>query len=358
MSEERAGATVGRFPGVRPRPVTSRDTVQVGPLAGATLPLVFQATVGGMNLATWAAGAGQRAMIEERLRQHGGLLFRGFQVQTVEDFRAFAVAISSKLVSYSERSSPRTQMSEGVYTSTDHPHYQPILLHTEQSYTLDWPMKIMFFCRVAPQAGGRTPIADTRRILSRLDPAIVERFTRKEVMYIRNYNQGLGLPWQEVFQTEDPRVVSAHCEEAGISYEWLGGGRLRTRQVRPAVRRHPVTGEAVWFNHALFFHVSGLTPEVRAAMLAAVTEEELPYMTSYGDGSPIEPETLDALRAAYEGEQVSFPWQAGDVLLLDNMLAAHGRESFTPPRVVLTVMADPFSSVAGAAPTADGGEPA
>jgi alpha-ketoglutarate-dependent taurine dioxygenase len=107
------------------------------------------------------------------------------------------------------------------------------------------------------------------------------------------------------------------------------------------VSRHPRTGELVWFNHATFFHVSTLEPTLRDSMLAEFPEGELPANTYYGDGSPIEPEVLDHLRAAYHAETVSFPWQAGDLLLLDNMLVAHGRAPYAGPRQILVGMAEP-----------------
>ena len=160
-------------------------------------------------------------------------------------------------------------------------------------------------------------------------------------MYVRNFGTGLGLGWRDAFQTEDRGEVEAYCGENRIELEWRGGERLRTRQVRSAAALHPRTGERVWFNHATFFHVSTLEPRTRDVLLSALAEDELPNQTFYGDGSPIPPEVMDALRAAYHQATVRFPWEAGDLLLLDNMLTAHARDPFKGPRRVLTAMADP-----------------
>jgi alpha-ketoglutarate-dependent taurine dioxygenase len=163
-------------------------------------------------------------------------------------------------------------------------------------------------------------------------------------MYVRNFGDGFGLPWQTVFQTTDKSVVEAHCRKAGIVAEWKDGERLRTRAVRPAVARHPRTGEMVWFNHGTFFHASTLAPAIRISLEAEFKEEaDFPTNSFYGDGSTIESATLDILRDAYRQETVSFPWQQGDVLMLDNMMVAHGRASYSGRREILVGMAEPWS---------------
>jgi len=67
----------------------------------------------------------------------------------------------------------RTNISGArLFLPTDHPPDQRILLHCEQSYTLEWPMRIWFCCLQPALSGGRTPIASTREITQLLDPRI------------------------------------------------------------------------------------------------------------------------------------------------------------------------------------------
>jgi alpha-ketoglutarate-dependent taurine dioxygenase len=333
--------TTRSFQNVKPKAVTvSTETlVRIEAGAGRQLPLVLRPGVAGVNLVDWTTTHAQ--IIEALLAQYGALLFRDFSLGGIAQFEGCARALIPDLIEYGERSSPRTRLSAGIYSSTDHPPDQPIVLHNEQSYTLNWPMKLWFFCAQPPEAGGRTPIADSRKIYQRLAGDVVVRFTRKQVLYVRNYGAGLGLPWQEVFQTNHQLEVARQCRRAGIELSWKSGGRLQTRQVRPAVRKHPRTGEMVWFNHAYFFHPSSLQQSAREAMLAVVDEEEIPFNTFYGDGSPIEPSVLDEIRRAYEDETVCFPWQQHDLLLLDNMLVSHGRESYRGRRKIVVAMGQP-----------------
>jgi alpha-ketoglutarate-dependent taurine dioxygenase len=306
------------------------------------MPLVVKPAIDGVDLVAWAAT--EHKMLQEKLLEHGAILFRGFNINSTDRFEAFIAAVSGGTLEYKERSSPRSQVSGNIYTSTDYPADQSIFLHNENSYQHTWPLKLFFCCITAAEEGGETPLADTRKVYERLDPAIRDKFAEKEVMYVRNFSDRFGLPWTTVFQTTDKATVEAYCERVGLKPEWKPNGGLRTRAIRQAVAKHPITGKLTWFNHATFFNVSTLPPTVRDAMLAEFEDDELPNNSYYGDGTPIEPETLDALRQAYNDETIAFPWEKGDVLMLDNMSVAHARSPFKGERKVVVGMADPISA--------------
>lgn len=163
-------------------------------------------------------------------------------------------------------------------------------------------------------------------------------------MYVRNYGNGLDVPWQKVFNTRERSVVEAYCQKARIICEWKTDGELRTRQVCQATAIHPQTGDPVWFNQAHLFHISNLEPHILEALLIAVSEDELPRNVYYGDGTAIDRTELEVIREVYRSLTIQFPWQQGDVLLLDNMLAAHGRTSFAGPRKIVVAMAESYSA--------------
>jgi len=309
--------------------------------ADQVLPLIIQPTTPGLDLSSWAET--QRDFIDSELLKHGAILFRNFSVNSPEQFEHFIGTLYNEALKYRERSSPRHEVSGNIYTSTDYPPEHYIFLHNEHSYSATFPLRILFYCDLASQQGGETPIADCRKIYQRIDPVIRQRFIDKGWMYMRNFNDGFGLPWETVFQTSDKKAVEEYCAKAKIEVEWKSGNRLRTRQVRPAVATHPDTGEQIWFNHLTFFHITTLEPMIQELLRAQFADEDLPNNTYYGDGTPIEPEVTEALRNAYLSEQVMFPWQKGDVLLVDNMLCAHARQPFSGPRKILVGMAKPHT---------------
>lgn len=340
---EVTGARMKKLPTVRRRAVSlsAESIVRIDYEPPGGLPLVVEAAIKGVSLRDWALN--NRELLETQLLKYGAVLFRGFTLSTAEDFEQTVSALAGEVMQYRERSSPRTEVGRNIYTSTDYPAEHSIFPHNEHSYSLTFPLKLFFFCLSPPARGGETPLVDTRRVYRNISPETRERFLEKGWMYVRNFNDGFGLSWQTVFQTEDRAEVERYCRSKAIEVEWKPDNRLRTRQVRPVTARHPRTGEVVWFNHATFFHVSTLEPPVREALLAEYRDEELPNNTYYGDGSPIEPAVMDELRAAYLKDTVSFPWREGDVVMLDNMLTAHARAPFEGPRKILFAMADPFS---------------
>ena len=305
-----------------------------------TLPLVLEAAAETLDPVAWAAA--NAGFVERELVAHGAILFRNFGLGSSDDFERFSRTVLPERVNYVEGSSPRISTGEKVYTSTEYPAGEFVSLHNELSYAHKWPSKLMFFCDVEPGEGGETPIADSRKVLQRLRPELVERFRDRGVRYVRNLHggRGAGLSWQTVFETEDKDFVESYCQEGEIRYRWTEGGGLWTEQYRPAVRRHPQTGDEVWFNQVDQWHPSNLKDEAAQVLLSSHDPEALPIWSTYGDQSHFEEDDLEEIRRAFDEVMVRFPWRRGDALLVDNMLAAHGRMPFSGPRRVLVAMGD------------------
>ena len=310
--------------------VTTRELLPSQPL-----PLVIEPESVALDLAEWAAA--NQNFINENLLKHGAILFRGFDVNSVSDFEAFASAICPELFGeYGDL--PREELGGKVYGSTPYPADETILFHNESSHMHRWPMLIWFYCVKAAAAGGESPIIDCRRIYQSMDPDVRERFEQRGLMYVRNFTDGLDVSWQNFFHTPDKAAVENYCRRAGIDFEWKGSNGLRTRQFCPAVVRHPQTGELVFFNQLQLHHISCLAPAVRESLLSMMKEEDLPRNVYYGDGSLIEDSVMKQLGELYRKTCVSFPWQERDVLMLNNMLVAHSRNPFVGERKIVVAL--------------------
>jgi alpha-ketoglutarate-dependent taurine dioxygenase len=311
---------------------------------GSPLPLIVRPASAGVDLVEWAAA--NSGFIESYLLRNGAILFRDFELSAVTEFERLIETVSGPLLDYSYRSTPRHVVSGRIYSSTEYPAHQTVPLHNENSYTRNWPMKLSFYAMQVAEKGGETPIADCRKVYQAISPEIRECFVRKGLVYVRNYGTGFDLPWQEVFKTSSKGVVEDYCYKARMEFEWVGEDQFRTRQSVPAVETHPQTGELVWFNQAHLFHVSRLSSEVRDWLLVAYGEQNLPRNVYFADGSAIEAGMLDEITQVYSDQSVVFPWREGDVLMLDNMLTAHGRKPFIGQRKVVVGIAESNRSVA------------
>lgn len=308
--------------------------VELAQRGGTRLCRLYPST-GGDPAGWFTANA---ATLASLMDTYGAVMVKRSGLSTQEQLTAAAEAIGGgPTLEYTERSTPRSRVSGNVYTSTEYPADQTIPQHNESAYSEQYPDNVFFHCALAARSGGETPVADSEAVLRALPGDLVERFRAHGVLYTRTYHAGIGLPWQEVFQTDDRGQVERYCAEHGIQTEW-DGSLLRTRQVRPALATHPRTGRTVWFNQAHLFHVGALQPSVRDGLLELFSERDLPRNAYVGDGSPISEAELAAINAAFAAATLAEPWATGDVLMIDNLLVSHGRRPYEGDRRVLVAM--------------------
>jgi alpha-ketoglutarate-dependent taurine dioxygenase len=298
-------------------------------------PMVLAEATG--DTARWAAE--NRNALRALVAEHGSLLVRGLGLREVTETEAVFRQLGS-LMTEVEAFAPRRRYAQGVYSSSKWPPNQPMCQHHELSYTLKPPGLMLFACLTAPTGGGATPVADSPAVLESLPAELVERFERVGWLLIRNYNDDIGASFAEAFGTDDRSAVEGYCRANAIEFEWRPDGGLHTSQRRSAVVRHPVTGRRCWFNQIAFLNEWTMDPEVREYVLEVYGEDGLPFNTRFGDGDPIGAEVVEAIGERYGANTVREPWQAGDLMLVDNVRTAHGREPFEGPREIVVAMAD------------------
>jgi hypothetical protein len=224
-------------------------------------------------------------------------------------------------------------------------------MHHELSYRLEFPILMLFACLIAPTDGGATPVADSPTVLHALPTKLVERFERVGWLLIRNYNDEIGASFIEAFGTDDRCAVEHYCRAHAINCEWQPDGALRTWQRRSAVIAHPLTRQRCWFNQIAFLNQWTLADDVREYLVELYGEDGLPFNTRFGNGEPIGKDIVDLINGINEANTAREAWRPGDLLLVDNIRTAHGRDAYTGPREVLVGMADPVD-LADCAPTA------
>ncbi|MGW7242646.1 TauD/TfdA family dioxygenase [Streptomyces sp. NPDC054804] len=306
------------------------------------LPLAFEADAD-VDLVTWVRE--HRKELRDDLHRHGALLFRS---PVRPDFNAIVDAFSGELVDYQGGAAIRSRVGETTYTASEYPEELEIRQHSEFCYSNDWPMLLFFQCDIEPQDRGQTPLTDNRALMEAIPEHIRERFRERELLYVRGY--GYNRTWQRSYETESREEVEELCRAEGRRVEWGDDDQLRTYERRPAIARHPVTGDEVWFNYAHGFHISLMDSGIREALSTAPedTDDRLwPNNVFWGDGSEIDAETISAVNDIVERHTVQFDWREGDVLVVDNMLAAHGRRAFSGPRRLLLKIAESYASTQG-----------
>jgi alpha-ketoglutarate-dependent taurine dioxygenase len=300
-------------------------------------PPMMRAEVTG-EPATWAAE--HRERLRALVAEHGSVLVRGLGLRDADEVGAVFARLATGLMTEREAFAPRQTYSDGVYSSATWPANQPMCMHHELSYTLEFPGLMLFACLHPATDGGATAVADSPAVLDALPTVLTDRFEHEGWLLIRNYNEDIGASVAEAFGTDDPDSVAGYCRANAIDFEWQPGGGLRTWQRRNAVVRHPVTGQRCWFNQIAFLNEWTIAPEIREYLVDMYGEDGLPFNTRFGNGEPITEDVVHLLNQVYDAHTVREPWQAGDLMLVDNIRTAHSREPYEGPREVLVGMAD------------------
>jgi alpha-ketoglutarate-dependent taurine dioxygenase len=314
----------------------SGPLVETSFFEGGTMPIIVTPAAENVDLPEWARE--NREQIQRWPDEHGAVLFRGFGLKDVDDFEAVASAICPELFAEYGDLPPESDTAR-VYGVTPYPPDKTILFHNESSHLPTWPMKQFFFCVIPAAEGGATPIYDGRQVLRMLDPEVVQQFDEKGLRYVRNFSEGVDVPWQEFFKTDDRSEVERVCAAGGMTCEWTDVG-LRVSNTTRGVAAHPRTGEKIFFNQVQLHHVACLDPETRDSLRSLFAEEDLPRNVYYGDGTIIPDEVIEHIGNVLEEACVEFSWQPGDLLAVDNMLVAHARRPYKEPRKMLVCMGE------------------
>jgi len=315
---------------------------------GVPFPLVLACQTPNATLeATTAWIENQRAELEEQLAEHGAILFCGFSLATAADFDAFIAAFGYPNFAYKDSLSNavRTNFTERVFSANEAPADVPIYLHHEMAQTPIYPSKLLFFCELAAETGGATPLCRSDVLFQQLaerSPDFLRACEQKGLRYTNvmpsqdDPASGMGRSWQSTFRRETREAAESRMSQLGYSWEWLDDGCLRATTPRLPAVREVSPGRKTFFNQLI------------AAFKGWKDSRNDPSKAiTLGDGTPLDRDAV--LLAADLAEALTFdvPWRAGHVALVDNYVVMHGRRTFTGKRKILAslVAAEPVLAV-------------
>ncbi|HYD81669.1 MAG TPA: TauD/TfdA family dioxygenase [Paucimonas sp.] len=309
--------------------------------------------------------------IKRQVREQGVLLFRGLPVSQPEEYEQILESLDYDLYrSNYGGASPRSNVTGKTFVSTEAPSPFIIGVHTEFCYQTTRPGMISFFC-VTPAAGfGETPLFDLHGLWNDLGEPLRNKLQTDGLLYKRVFFGKKSLinfhkTWQDTFETRDKEVVRKFLEAEGMRYAWDASDNLSTELKLPAVLNDPLSGlpciSITTFNADSFIHnfrhfKERYHPVLRKMLEWFVTFEYnrknsfLKVLHGCGRRFTRE-ESVEIQRAAW-ANAIIFPWQTGDLLLIDNIRFGHARLNVRKPRRLIAAMADPYDvrSIMRAAP--------
>ena len=273
--------------------------------------------------------------LNQQAARHGAVLFRGFPVVTDGDFDRFIAAFDLPNFTYEDSLSNavRTNRTERVFTANEAPADVDIRLHHEMAQTPIYPSKLFFFCEQAAEQGGATPICRSDVLFNRMKnqlPEFAADCSRKGLLYSDvmpaedDPASGMGRSWKSTWNADSKETAEARMSELGYSWEWLDDGCLRVTTPRLDAVRSLGNGRMSFFNQLI------------AAFHGWKDSRNDPSKSiTFGDGTPLDPNTMNRVIDMAEELTFDIPWQTGDVALVDNYVTMHGRRTFQGTRKVL-----------------------
>ena len=227
----------------------------------------------------------------------------------------------------------RTNRTERVFTANEAPPTVNICLHHEMAQTPIYPSRLFFFCEKAAEQGGATPLCRSDVLFSRMQqhmPQFAQDCIDKGLLYSHvmpgedDAASGMGRSWKSTWKAETKEQAEARMTELGYTWEWLDDGCLKVTTPKLQAVRELDNGRLSFFNQLI------------AAFHGWKDSRNDPSKSiTFGDGSPLDPATMDKVIEMAEEITFDVPWQAGDVALVDNYVAMHGRRTFEGTRKVL-----------------------
>lgn len=297
-------------------------------------------------------------VFQEILNRYGGVVFRNFGLNDVQEFdqvmSKFHPDLSSSVY---VGTAPRKKIlgTEHVSSASEVRRFATIPTHLELPYTPSPPRRIYFFAeKPNDPPGGQTVLTDFREVWRKLPAELKDKIARKGMSYERWYfNKDKGRcfdplktkSWQDMFASDDREVARALAAKENFTASWNEAGDICLTHGAVTVRRHQHTNEEYWSTHFNVLHgATFAVPFAWSAQIFRSKESALLALAMhaivtlrnalgygfghdmvFGDGTAVSWEEAMQIRRAISRESLIYDHQVGDLVMLDNHRIAHGR---------------------------------
>ena len=293
----------------------------VRPLHGERLPRSISAEEFSKNIRTW-------------LREHKALHIRPVNSMELHGFVSMVKRPQFEKFDYIGGAAPRRNVYEDfIFTANEAPPDQPIPIHHELAQSASRPDVVVFFCEMAAQYGGETPIIDSNKLYRYVHdqfPQMERELIKRGVRYSRTLPfeddtaSPIGRSWRSTYAVDSKDALEKKLEDEGTFYQWFDDDSIRvTSPILPAFAYNKQTQQVVFFNSMVAAHFGW--EDSRNDRHKAVT---------FGDGSAIPSDFLEAVQSYARKIAQHWQWQNGDSIWIDNNQAMHARLPFQGPRKV------------------------
>lgn len=292
-----------------------------------------------------------RVELDRLIVEHAGVWLRGFPIATAEEFNTLMGKFPPFEGGYVGGGSPRKKITGQVLESTQLAEEYKITLHSEMSYVRRYPKRIAFFCKQASPVGGETIIGSMRHFMQRLPTELREKLEKHKIRSVRNLapagtSKGKAVSehpdlvgWDVSFYTDSKEQVEAECRRLDVECIWNEDGSLTVVGYTDPFAVHPQTGERIYRTN---IHTNGKIAGAKYAGLdeALLSKQKMPSGYTLDTGEGLSAEEVQAIADTFNSIEIAWPWENGDVMILDNLLCVHGRNPFSGQREILTALLD------------------
>ena len=201
--------------------------------------------------------------------------------------------------------------------SVDYANDEEMLLHSEASFSPNWPEIIWFFCSEFSTNGkGFTTLCDGIKLWDNLS------YEAKNFFLLNPIRYKLRIPIAEKKIGNGTKKWLINQQGAGDGLLDLSNGLLNITQIRFAVHPSRLQNKMCFSNHVLYRNTD-------------------PNILEWGtiDGNKIPQNVLDEVKEKSKELTYDLDWKKNDFVMLDNMRFTHGRRAFkkSDKRDIMTV---------------------